>query len=286
MRYGWRVHAFAIMRNHFHLALETPEPNLSDGMQWLQSTWAQRFNRFHGLTGRPFQGRYKAPHVEPGHALAQVAHYAHLNPLRAKIVTPERMGAYPWGSLYWFPRRNRPRWLEPATVLAESGRLADTAAGWRSYRQYLAHMVEQDPRLRDEKFAALTRTWAIGSAAFRAEIRARLKPSPSRATRFALLGAEREAVREARRELWEEQLRALATAFGIGLEHLPRRKSALEKLTLAAALKATTSVSMAWLAQRLQMGATDSVGSLLHRFRASGATETPAFKTILSGFLA
>lgn len=66
-RFGWRVHAFVIMRNHFHLALETPEPNLSDGMKWLQGTWAQRFNRFRAESGRPFQGRFKAGHVEPGH---------------------------------------------------------------------------------------------------------------------------------------------------------------------------------------------------------------------------
>jgi len=62
------AHAFSIMGTHFHLAIETPEPNLSDGMQWLQGTWAQRFNRFRGEVGRPFQGRYKAFHVEPGHA--------------------------------------------------------------------------------------------------------------------------------------------------------------------------------------------------------------------------
>jgi REP element-mobilizing transposase RayT len=62
-RFGWRLHAFIIMRNHFHLAVETPEPNLSDGMKWLQGTWAMRFNRFRGEVGRPFQGRYKAIHV-------------------------------------------------------------------------------------------------------------------------------------------------------------------------------------------------------------------------------
>jgi putative transposase len=62
-RCGWRLHAFVIMRNHFHLAVETPEPNLSDGMKWLQGTWAARFNRFRGEVGRPFQGRYKALHV-------------------------------------------------------------------------------------------------------------------------------------------------------------------------------------------------------------------------------
>jgi putative transposase len=41
-RFGWRLHAFIIMSNHFHLAVETPEPNLSDGMKWLQGTWAMR----------------------------------------------------------------------------------------------------------------------------------------------------------------------------------------------------------------------------------------------------
>ena len=37
-RFRWRLHAFGIMRNHFHLAVETPEPNLSEGMKWLQGT--------------------------------------------------------------------------------------------------------------------------------------------------------------------------------------------------------------------------------------------------------
>jgi len=71
-RFRWQILAFSIMRNHFHLAVETPEPNLSEGMKWLQGTWAVRFNRFQGENGRPFQGRDKAWHVEPGAVLAQV----------------------------------------------------------------------------------------------------------------------------------------------------------------------------------------------------------------------
>ena len=31
--YGWRLHSFALMRNHARLFVETPEPNLSAGMQ-------------------------------------------------------------------------------------------------------------------------------------------------------------------------------------------------------------------------------------------------------------
>lgn len=280
--FGWQVHAFVVMGNHFHLAVETPEPNLSEGMKWLQGTWTQRFNRLRKIVGRPFQGRYGAKHVEPGHVLAQVAHYIHLNPFQAKLETAGHLGAYRWSSLAWLPRRDRPHWLEPSTVLQESGGLADTAAGWRSYSRYLELLAEENHRVREEKFAALTRSWAVGSVAFRAEIRARLKDV--RAERFLILGADRDAVREARKELWEEQLRTLAAAFRIALDRLPRKKSAVEKLTLAAALKETTSVSRAWLAQRLQMGASDSLSSLLHRFRASGGTEQEPFKSILSGF--
>lgn len=43
-RTGWKVHAWVLMGNHYHLMLETPEPNLVAGMQWLQNTYTRRFN--------------------------------------------------------------------------------------------------------------------------------------------------------------------------------------------------------------------------------------------------
>jgi REP element-mobilizing transposase RayT len=33
---NWQVNAYCLMPNHYHLALETPEPNLAAGMAWLQ----------------------------------------------------------------------------------------------------------------------------------------------------------------------------------------------------------------------------------------------------------
>ena len=45
-RFGWVLHAYCIMDNHFHLAVETPQGNLSVGMRWLQAAFANRFNRF------------------------------------------------------------------------------------------------------------------------------------------------------------------------------------------------------------------------------------------------
>ena len=31
----WQAHAFCLMSNHFHLVMETPRPNLVEGMRWL-----------------------------------------------------------------------------------------------------------------------------------------------------------------------------------------------------------------------------------------------------------
>jgi REP element-mobilizing transposase RayT len=70
---GWRVYAWCIMTNHYHLVLETTEPNLSEGMRWLQATFAARFNRYRKVNGHLFQGRFKAPLVEDGDPLAAVS---------------------------------------------------------------------------------------------------------------------------------------------------------------------------------------------------------------------
>jgi putative transposase len=88
-RYGWRVGAYVVMRNHYHLARQTPEPNLSIGMQWLQTTFATRFNRLRGENGHLFQGRYRAFVLENSGVWARVADYIHLNPVRAGIVPME-----------------------------------------------------------------------------------------------------------------------------------------------------------------------------------------------------
>ncbi|MDQ5979757.1 MAG: hypothetical protein QG602_2732 [Verrucomicrobiota bacterium] len=89
-QFRWRVHAYVVMSNHFHLAVELSETNLSLGMKWLQGTWIRRHNALRQVIGRPFQGRYKALLLEPGPALGQVCHYIHLNPVRARLVDPAK----------------------------------------------------------------------------------------------------------------------------------------------------------------------------------------------------
>ena len=91
---GWLLHGYVVMGNHYHLAVETPAGNLVKGMQWLQATFANRFNRLRGERGHLFQGRYKSLLVEPGAALGQLCHYLHLNPVRAGLVTVDRLRAH------------------------------------------------------------------------------------------------------------------------------------------------------------------------------------------------
>lgn len=78
----------------------------------------------------------------PGHALGQVCHYIHLNPVRAGLCKPDTVLSYAASSLSKLVSRNRPDWLDGSTVLAESGSLPDSPAGWKRYVAYLEFLAE------------------------------------------------------------------------------------------------------------------------------------------------
>ncbi len=86
IRFGWKVFAWVLMSNHYHLVLQTPQPNLSRGMQWLNGRYAQWFNRRHGRSGHLFQGRFHGKVVEKESYLFTVARYVVLNPVRAGLI--------------------------------------------------------------------------------------------------------------------------------------------------------------------------------------------------------
>ena len=128
-KFGWRMHAYIVMRNHFHFALETPEPNLVAGMHSLQSTFAVRLLRFHGQHGHVFQGRYKSPVIQDDAHLARVCDYIHLNPVRAGVVTAERLEQFASSSLSAWLSGSAPTWLRPAVVMEAAGESIEAVAG-------------------------------------------------------------------------------------------------------------------------------------------------------------
>jgi putative transposase len=81
----WAVHGYCLMHNHYHLLVETPEPDLSAGMQRINSEYAQCFNRVHGYVGHVFQGRFQAVAVESDWHLLELSRYLALNPVRAGL---------------------------------------------------------------------------------------------------------------------------------------------------------------------------------------------------------
>jgi putative transposase len=82
--YSPKPHSFLIMRNHFHLLLQTPEPNLKNIMQCFNTTPMVYFDRRQRRSGDLFQGRYKAILVEKDAHLLEPSRYIHLNPVRTK----------------------------------------------------------------------------------------------------------------------------------------------------------------------------------------------------------
>lgn len=95
-RFNWLCHAYCLMDNHYHLVIETPEGNLSQGMRQLNGLYTQAYNRHHRSVGHIFQGRYKAILIQKDSHLLEVCRYVVLNPLRARMV--KRAEKWKWSS--------------------------------------------------------------------------------------------------------------------------------------------------------------------------------------------
>jgi len=135
LRSGWLCHAYCLMDNHYHLLIETPEGNLSQGMRQLNGVYTQRFNRQHGRVGHVFQGRYKAILVERDSYLLELCRYVVLNPLRAKMI--KQLDRYPWSS---YPATlglvPAPEWLSTDWLLSQFGQ--QRKAAQRHYAAFVA----------------------------------------------------------------------------------------------------------------------------------------------------
>jgi putative transposase len=95
-RFEWKVWAYCLMTNHFHLVIETPEPNLHAGMHLLNGLYARKFNRRHGRVGHLFEKRYSAALIESDAYALAACRYVVLNPVRARVVA--HPAEWPWSS--------------------------------------------------------------------------------------------------------------------------------------------------------------------------------------------
>lgn len=92
--HGWVRLAYCLMDNHIHLILETPLPNLSQGMRVLHSRYAQRFNLRHDRSGHVFQGRFGCSLIESNKQFIAVTRYVANNPVEAGLCSEPQQWAW------------------------------------------------------------------------------------------------------------------------------------------------------------------------------------------------
>jgi putative transposase len=282
-RSGFRVHAYVLMSNHYHLLLETPEPNLSAGMGWFQNAYTRRINVRHKLWGHVFGGRYKAILVEAGNCYWAVLDYIHLNPVRAGLVNArDGMESYPWSSLaqYLLSPGKRFGWMEAARALEVTG-CKDTASGRRKFLRLLEERVDWEaPGQAGLSFAAgegkkplalgvtLRRGWFFGTQEFGEKLKSlwsdRLERKVSK-RRDGYTG----------REMTEHGQRQAETLVACGLAHFGLRVQDLKalpcndwrKVLMAERIHAMTTAKLDWIRQHLAMGDRSYCCRLIQRAR-------------------
>ena len=157
-KFGYRIHAFCLMTNHIHLAIEVGDIPLSRIMQNISFRYTSWINRQLKRSGHLFQGRYKSVLVDADAYLLELVAYIHLNPVRAGMVaTPTD---YPWSSHLAYLRQEALPWLATDRALSLFDRNGDKAVGMylifigeriAEGRNNLFHTGGTDSRLLGEK---------------------------------------------------------------------------------------------------------------------------------------
>jgi putative transposase len=161
-RFRLLVHCYALMPNHYHLLLQTPQANISQAVQWLNVSYSVWFNRKHRRVGPLFQGRFKAVLVAPDGHHREASRYIHLNPIRTqrfglgkeenesntakdgRLLEKQRIEFLQSYALSSYPAyigtQSRPVWLTTQTLLGE---FEGSTEGQRrrAYRRYVEEPV-------------------------------------------------------------------------------------------------------------------------------------------------
>ena len=284
-RADWRVHAYVLMRSHFHMLLETPKGNLVSGMTWFLGAYSQRFNARHEQRGHVFQGRYKALPVETGSGtyFETVSGYIHLNPARGGLVARNAsLSTYKWSSYPAYVSRagGRKEWLVVERVLANLG-LRDDETGRSEYRRHIearrrGYRTKKGREELGKECAAIRRGWYLGSDAFREKLITLVEDVVEGRQSDSYSGEAMVRMRERRAE---RLVRKGVPVLGLRMQDLPKLPKGHEaKCVLAWLVHTRTMASHKWLAARLAMGVPSNMTTYIDRARRNRSPRIRALR--------
>lgn len=143
-RFGWLVHSYTLMDDHYHLVVEVPQANLSKGMRQLNGVYTQHFNRRHGSEGPIFQGRFKGVLFEKKNYLLPVCRHVLTNPTR--FDESASYANYKWSSYRALSGQvNPPGLLHCDDVLGKFGKRVKDAQ--KKFRDYIREGLDEESPL-------------------------------------------------------------------------------------------------------------------------------------------
>jgi REP element-mobilizing transposase RayT len=84
-KYNFKLYAFCLLPNHYHLLIETKEQNISKIMQAINTSYSLYFNNRYKRQGHLMAGRFQMKVVNKDQSLLELSYYIHLNPLRVGL---------------------------------------------------------------------------------------------------------------------------------------------------------------------------------------------------------
>jgi len=286
-RTGWKVCAYVLMPNHYHMILETPEANLVAGMRWFQGTYTKRYNLRNREWGHLFQGRYKSVVIDPDEPeyFRTACDYVHLNPARAHLTDGKgrpTFREYLWSSSRQLscPAEDDPLWLNLGRIVQEQAGHAMARASRMEYLRFLERRAAEEQNRPDEsgaeEYKSLRRGWCFGGDEFKAGLRDDLDRSLKELSRESVTGEPRrmhdesEAVR---------LLEVACTAVGLIYDERGRlKKNNLRKEMIAWFLRKKTPMGLEWISGRLEMGSRANVSRAIRKVEESTDREIHGLK--------
>jgi putative transposase len=171
--YGVVLHAYIMMKNHFHLLIETKKANCSEFMRHFNICYTGWFNWRHRRSGNLYQGRYNARLVDADRYLLEVSRYVHLNIVRVKrrpsLTYGERWQyakGYRWSSLAGYVDE------KVALDYVDYDMILGMIGGRRAYRNYVIGGLK---RAVEDPFKKVKQRMILGGEEFVAEVKRYLR---------------------------------------------------------------------------------------------------------------